>query len=90
MNDCRIYDKATSDTLDKLRSCIAEVEAGEQELRHVCRELHQLLTVIDGLLNVATFRLMEERLAMIRKEVEHGFECLEDAGIDGDSGRDAA
>lgn len=33
MNDCKIYDKATSTALDALRSAIAEIEGGAQEDR---------------------------------------------------------
>lgn len=90
MNDCRIYDKATSAALDTLRGAIAEIEGGAQEDRAALRDMHQVLTVISGLLDVATFRPMEERLAHIRQELTHGFDVLDSVGVDGDSGRDAA
>jgi hypothetical protein len=86
----KIYDKATDEALKRLRSCIQEVEGGAQEDRAALQEMHQLLTVISGLLDVATFCPIEERLRMIRSELQHGFVLLEDVGIDGDSGRDAA
>lgn len=86
----KIHDIATRQAMQTLHGCIQEIEAEAQEYRACLRNLHQTLLVIDGLLNVATFRPMEERLAHIRQELQHGFECLDDAGIDGDTGRDTA
>lgn len=86
----KIHDKATREAMQTLHGCIQEIEGGAQEDRAALRDMHQILTVISGLLDVATFRPMEERLAHIRQELAHGFDVLESAGIDGDSGRDAA
>lgn len=84
----KIYDKAAREAMQALHGAIQEIEAEGQEYRACLRNLHQTLVVIDSLLNLATFRPMEERLAHIRQELQHGFECLDDAGIDGDPGRD--